>query len=365
MINIFEQFFGLKAKRALSKNYLGIDIGTVSIKAVETNSLYNKPNVVNYGIIESSGYLDRPNGMIQTSSLNIVNSDAPEMLKALVSQMGTKTKDVVATIPSFTAFASIVDMPVMNAVETAQAIPYQARSLVPLPISDVTIDWAPIGQFEDSSGTKKQRVFLVSVPNEQINAHKAIFKKAGLNLNMLEVEGMSLARSLTYNSAEDALIIDIGAFASTIAVAGGGSLKYSSQTDFASNSLTQALAKGLGVNVRRAEALKKQRGLSGMMGEYGISTLMMPFIDVILNEARKAKGVFEEGGGVVTKLILSGGGGGMQALTDYVGKQFNLPAEVADPWKAVSYPPQFAPLFQSISSQFSIAVGAGMKPFIK
>jgi type IV pilus assembly protein PilM len=364
-MNIFENFLGLKSKRARSKNYLGIDIGTVAIKAVEMSLLADKPNVVNYGIIESSGYLDRANGMIQTSSLSVVNSDAPEMLKALLVQMGTKTKDVVATIPSFTAFTSVVDLPVMNITETAQAIPYQARSLVPLPMSDVTIDWTPIGQFEDQGGVKKQRVFLVSVPNEQINAHKLIFKKVGLNLTMLEVEEMSLARALTYNLAEDALIIDVGAFTSTIAIAGGGTLKYSSQTDFASSSLTQALAKGLGVSVRRAEALKRQRGLAGMAGEYGISTLMMPFIDVILSEGQKAKKIFEEGGGKVSKLILAGGGGGMQAFTGYAGKQLGLPAELANPWRVVSYPPQFAPLFQSISSQFSVAVGAGMKPFIK
>jgi Tfp pilus assembly PilM family ATPase len=131
----------------------------------------------------------------------------------------------------------------MTAEETARAVPYQARSLVQLPMSDVTIDWAPIGQFEDQTGTKKQRVFLTSIPNEQINAHKAVFKKAGLDLKLLEVEGLSLARALTQGSQEDVLMLDIGAFTTTIAIAGQGILKYSAQTDFASTSLTQALAK--------------------------------------------------------------------------------------------------------------------------
>lgn len=365
MSNFFEKLFKGGIKSGIAGSCLGVDIGTVSIKAVEMSTRLNKPIAVNYGTIELPDYLERVNGVIQTSSLNITNSNAPEMLKMLIAQMGTKTRDVVATIPSFSAFTFIIDIPAMNATETAQAVPYQARSLVPLPISDVTIDWMPIGQFEDEAGTKKQRIFLVSVPNEQINEHKSIFKKAGLNLKMLEVEGVSLARSLTYEREGDALIIDMGAFSTTIAIAGGGILKYSTQTDFASNSLTQALAKGLGVNVRRAEALKRQRGLSGMMGEYGISTLMTPFIDVILNEGRKAKDIFEKRGGKISKLILSGGGGGMQAFADYAGKQLGLLTEDANPWGSVSYLPQFAPLFQSISSQFSVAVGAGMKPFIK
>ena len=365
MPKFFDRLFKGNAAQAIRGSYLGVDIGTVSIKAVEVDMRSGKPSVVNYGMIESPDYLERVNGVIQTSSLNIADGDAPQMLKALALQMGTKTKEVIASIPSFTAFTSVIDMPAMTAEETAQAVPYQARSLVPLPMSDVTIDWTPIGQFEDRTGARKQREFLVSVPNEQIAVHRAVFKKAGLNLKMLEVEGLSLARSITYGTQEDVLILDIGAFTSTIAIAGQGMLKYSIQTDFASNSLTQALAKGLGISVKRAEALKKQRGLSGMAGEYGLSTLMVPFIDVILNEGRKAKEIFEEGGGKISKLVLSGGGGGMQGLADYAGRQLGIAAQGANPWNAVSYPPQFAPLFQSIAPRFAVAAGAGVKPFLE
>ncbi len=365
MPKLFDRLFKGEAVQAIRGSYLGVDIGTVSIKAVEVDMRSGKPSIVNYGMIESPDYLERVNGVIQTSSLSIADGDAPQMLKTLIAQMGTKTKEVVASIPSFAAFTSVIDLPAMTAEETAQAVPYQARSLVPLPMSDVTIDWTLIGQFEDRTGAKKQRVFLTSVPNEQINAHKAVFKKAGLNLKMLEVEGLSLARALNHITQEDVLALDIGAFTSTIAVAGQGALKYCVQTDFASNSLTQALAKGLGISVKRAEALKRQRGLTGMSGEYGLSTLMAPFIDVILNEGRKAKEIFEGGGGKISKLVLSGGGGGMLGLADYAGRQLGIPAEEANPWNTVSYPPQFAPLFRSIAPRFAVAAGAGVKPFME
>ncbi|MFA4999667.1 MAG: type IV pilus assembly protein PilM [Parcubacteria group bacterium] len=364
MPSLFGKFFGKKTVQATKGPVLGVDIGTVSVKIVEMDARQGQPNVLNYGMIESPDYLERVNSVLQTSSLNVADGAASEMIRTLITQMGTKTRDVVAAVPSFAAFTSIIDLPTMNAEETAKAVPYQARSLVPLPMSDVTIDWMPIGQFEDRAGTKTQRVLLISVPNEQINAHKAVFKRAGLNLKMLEVEGLSLARSLTYGTKEDVLIFDIGAFTSTVAIAGSGMLKYAIQTDFASNSLTQSLAKGLGINVRRAETLKKQRGLMGMAGEYGLSTLMTPFIDVILNEGRKAKDIFEKGGGKISKVLLAGGGGGMQGLADYAGRQLGVPTMGADPWNAVSYPLQFAPLFQSVASRFSVAVGVGMKSYI-
>lgn len=364
MLKIFQGLFSGAVEQTIKGSYLSVDIGTVAIKVAEVGIREGRPSVINYGIIESPDYLERANGVIQTSSLSIADSDAARMLKTLVARMGTKTKGVVATIPSFAVFTSSLDLPAMNAEEAAQAIPWQARSLIPLPMSDITIDWTPIGQFEDRAGAKMQRIFMVAVPNEQINIHRSVYQKAGLHLKMLEVEGISLARALTREIQEDVLILDIGAFTSTIAVASEGVLKYLNHTDFAGNSLTQALAKGLGISVKRAEALKKQRGLSGMTGEYGLSTIMMPFIDVILNEANKAKGIFEKGGGKISKIIVSGGGGCMNGLTEYIVKQLGAPTERANPWSVASYPMQFAPLFQSIAPRLTIAVGAGIKPFI-
>jgi len=363
MLKLFQRLVG-GAEQTIKGSYLSVDIGTVAIKVAEIGVREGKPSIINYGIIESPDYLERVNGVIQTSSLSIADGDAARMLKAVVAQMGTKTKGVVATIPSFAVFTSSLDLPVMNAEEAAQAIPWQARSLVPLPVSEITIDWIPIEQFEDQSGTKMQKIFMVAIPNEQINIHRSIYQKAGLHLKMLEVEGISLARALTREIKEDVLILDIGALTTTIAIASQGVLKYLNHTDYGSNALTQSLAKGLGISVKRAEALKKQRGLAGMTGEYGLSTIMMPFIDVILNEASKSKIIFEKGGGKISKIILSGGGGCMNGFVNYTQTQLGISTEKANPWSAVSYPLQFAPLFQSIAPRLTIAVGAGIKPFI-
>ncbi len=365
MPKLFERFFREEVSQAVVGSYLGVDIGTTSIKAVEMNLHQGRATVINYGIIESQDYLSRTNSVIQTSLFNIADGNAVEMLKTLVAQMGTKTKRAVAVIPSFSAFTSTMDLPVMNAEETAKAIPYQARSLIPLAMSEVTIDFAPIGQFTDDNGVKKQRIFLISVPNDIINAHREVFKKAGLNLKLLEIDGLSIARALTMGQEGDILILDIGALTSTIAIAGQGVLKYLNQTDFAGNSLTQALSKGLSINVKRAEMLKKQKGLSGMAGEHGLSTMMIPFVDVILSEMKKAQEVFHQGGGKISKIILSGGGAAMFGLSNYVERRLGVTTEVANPWSVVSYPLSFAPLLQLIAPRFTVAIGVSLKPFIE
>lgn len=351
-------------------SYLGVDIGTTSIKMVELAPGRGKPILQNYGILENYGHLERPNSVIQTSSLKMIDSDVADLLKILMGQLKPKTRDVVASVPPFSSFTALLDVPAMSAEETAQAMQYQARSLVPLPISEVTIDWLTVGEYEDDKGTKKQQIFLVSVPNEEIKKYQAVFKMAGLSLRALEIEGLSLVRILTKGRGTT-LIMDIGALSTSIAVGDGGFLKYSAQTDFAGSSLTQAVAKGLEINVRRAEDLKRQRGLKGTGGEYELSTLMLPYLDVILNEGKRVRDIYEKnysprseaGRGKIEKVILSGGGANLLGIEAYVSDYFSLPAEKANPWDGVGFPKDLTPLLGELSTLLPVALGLGLKQF--
>lgn len=347
-----------------TKPYLGVDIGTTSIKIVEFDEKDERPVLKNYGILESRGHLQRLNSAIQTSGLRIVEKEAAAMLKGLLEQMKVKTTDAAASIPSFTAFTTLFDVPAMSKEELAEAMRYQARSLVPLPITDVTIEWTTVGEYEDEKGIKKQQIFLTSVPNEHIKRYRTLFKLAGLNLKILELETLSLARSLTLGDPATSLIIDIGSRSTAIAVAENGVLKYSAQTDFAGSSLTQMVANGLGINILRAEMLKKQRGLCGSGGEYELSTLMFPYLDVILNEARRTKDIFEGNyRGKVQKVILSGGGSHLLGIEKYAADWFGLPVIKANPFSRVILPSEISPLGPEIGPLLSVAIGVGMQQF--
>lgn len=347
------------------KTILGVDIGTVSIKAVEIAGGGGSFQLINYGIAESGEYLERSNSVIQSSSFRVDETSASEMLSFLIGKTGIKTRDVVAAIPAFAVFTSVIEMPFMSSAEIAQAIPYQARSLVPLPISDVTIDWMAIGQFEDEKGVKKQQIFMVSVPNDVIKTYQVIFKRAGLNLKMLEIEGMSVARSISAAGDGNVMTIDMGALSTSITVVSNGSLKYSTQTDFAGISLTQALVKGLGISPKRAELLKRQRGLSGMSGEYGLSTLMQPFLDVIIGEAKRVRDIFERKyGQKIERIALLGGGAELHGVDQYMTNQIGLPAVRGNGLSGISYPTIVAPLAPWIGSRFPVAIGAALKAFV-
>ena len=101
MENIFNLF-----KRNVFPSYLGVDIGTTSIKVAEVVGGKDRPRVVNYGILESSGYLARANQALQTSTLKLFDAEVVGLLHTVIHEMGTATTDVVASLPLFSVLPS-------------------------------------------------------------------------------------------------------------------------------------------------------------------------------------------------------------------------------------------------------------------
>jgi len=352
---------GLTGKR----NVLGVDIGTTSIKIVELAEENGKPTLKNYGSLELYSHLERANTSIQTSTLKMLDKETGDLLNQLLSNLKITTREVNASLPSFSAFTALLDVPVMSPQEMAQTMEYQARAFVPLPISEVSIDWLPVGEYEDDKGVKHQQVFLASVPNDQVRKYQRIFKSADLSLKALEIEGLSLARILTTGDPTTTLIVDIGSRSTTLAIAEKGFLKYNAQTDWGGSSITQSIASSLNINIKRAEEIKKQKGLLGSGGEQELSTLMMPMLDVILNEVKRFKDNYERSyHGKVERILLSGGGSILPGLEKYVSEQFKLPAVKADPFSKVGYPVEAEPIIKEIGPSFSVALGLAMRQFV-
>lgn len=355
MLNIF--------KNAISPTYLAVDIGTTSIKAVEIAGGGKNPRVVNYGFLESSGYLARANQALQTSSLKIFEEDVIALLKTLLKQMGSSTHEARASLPLFSVFTAVLDFPPMDQKEIARAIVYQARQYVPLPLEEVALDWLKVGEYQDDRGFSHQKVLLISVPREQIKRYQRIFSSAGLSLRALEIESLSLVRLLGGDPTPTA-VIDIGSRSTNIIFMEQGSLTWNSQSDFASFSLTQALASSLRINPIRAEELKKEKGIVGTGPNYELSTIMLPFLDVIINEVKKAQFVYGEQVGTAKKaerIVLSGGGANLIGIDKYFEREFGVPVVKIAPFSKFDYPDSMSPFVSELGPIMGVALGLGMK----
>ncbi|MGC9046638.1 MAG: type IV pilus assembly protein PilM [Minisyncoccia bacterium] len=345
-----------------SGRIIGLDIGTSSIKAVELTRIKGKLILTNYGILNTKQYLVLPNAAIQTPSLKIVDKNLISLLKILLKETKFKAKNVVVSLPVFTSFSAPILMPLMSIEETVKAIPYQAKKFVPMPLDQVMIDWIKIGETEDARGNRFQHILLIATPKSLVNFYRNVLKQVNLNLFSLEVENIAAVRAVSSSNDQPTLIIDIGAEVTSLSIESNGIIEYATEADYGGAFLTKAVSKSLDINPYRAEELKIRNGLYGQGGESILSNSIMPFLDIIIQEAFRVMNIYSKTYGKdVTKVILIGGGAKLLGINEYFNKQLNLP--VYDPliFKKVKYPSILEPLIKDLDKELAIAVGLVLK----
>jgi len=354
-------------KQKVFPSYLGVDIGTTSIKVVEVKQGKHLPELVNYAVLEAGDYLGRSNSALQSSTLKLFDQEVIEFLKAALHRMKPASTEVIASIPVFSAFLTVLNFPDMTSAELEKTITFQAGQYIPLPISEVAIEWIKVGEFEDERGYKQQQVLLISVPQEQIAKYQKIFQEAGLTLRVLEIESLGLARALVGGDPTPTLIIDIGSRSTNISFVERGLLRFNSQTDFAGASLTQALVASLNINPRRAEELKREKGIVATGADYELSTIMLPFLDVIINEVKKAHFSYKSqfpASAPIERVVLAGGGSNLTGIEKYVAREMELSVVKAAPLVRFEYSPILEPVVGELNPLMSVALGLALREFV-
>lgn len=345
---------------------LGVDIGTSFIKIVEVSESRGKFSLQNYGILEKRASLEHQNQAIQTSSLKIEEKEVATILHALLKDMKPKTNIAICSIPPFASFITLIDLPLMSESETKQAIQFQAHRYIPFKLSDVLFDWMKVGEFDGERGGKIQRIMLIVIPNDIIAKYKKIFEWAGLKLEALEMESLALIRSVIKPEEGVIMAVDFGAESTAITIADNSRLEFVNQIDYGGSYLTKAISRSLELSERRAEELKKSRGLLARGADSELSTLTLPFLDVIIREVERTKETYEKKyKKSIQKVMCVGGGANLLGLEEYVGKQLHLPVIQAKPLVGVEYPLQIEPIVHQLQNNFAVSIGLAKRYYIQ
>ena len=119
---------------SFKKSYLGVDLGTSAIKMVELQNKGGRAMLLTYG------YTEQSTDIIRSSSVEMEDKII-NILKSIHHKSRMSSNKVIAALPSFSVFNSIINLPVMNKKDMAQAVQWEARKFIPLPIEEMTLDW--------------------------------------------------------------------------------------------------------------------------------------------------------------------------------------------------------------------------------
>ena len=350
------------------KSFLGIDIGTSSIKIIQLGKAQEKAKLETYGFLETYGSVELTNAPIQTSSLKILDNQVAEMLKRLIDRAGVTTNVAVMSVPIFSTFSAIMELPDMPKDEVAQAVNFEAKKYIPVPLSEVILDWNIVGEKVrklPGGGTrklKKLQILLLAIPKELANNYINISKLVGLEVKALEAESLSLARSIVLPEKDPVLLIDIGRRTTGINIIDKGFVMMSRGLDTSGNEITKVLSLGLNIDFDQAEIFKRSAGLMKRGSENKVPEIILPVIDIIKSESERLADLhYRRSGRKVEKGILAGGSAELPGLTDYFTEAFGFLCIKGNPWNKVSYPEILNPTLEKLGAYFAVAVGLAMR----
>lgn len=348
--------------KIIPKKFLGIDIGTSSIKLVELSRWGERKKLENYAEIKAEVLFKKPFRTFEKSTLTVSTRDVARAILACLNEAKIKTKVACFSIPDFSSFFTWFDLPPMTKMELRQAVEYEARQHVPLPLFEVTLDWQVIeGRISDKEKTPL-KILLVAVPNEIIHQYQEIARLANLELQTMEAETFGLSRALIKEDKEPQLLIDMGAQSTTVSVIDKKILKRSHSFDISGNELTEVLARSLGIDYQRAKSLKEEYGL--LSSPKNIDKVLLPLIDLILTEIDKiSQSFYQQASKEIQKIIIAGGLALLPGLKNYFSTKLKKPVEIAHPFVDILYPPILDETLKKMGPSYAIAVGTALRGF--
>lgn len=346
------------------QSYIGVDIGTSSTKVVQLGDDNGRPHLMTYGYLEMRS--DIIKNEAATSQQTVVNT-----LRTIMRDAKVSTSQAVAALPSFTVFSSIISLPLMTRKELNSAVRWEAKKFVPMPIDDLVLDWKLLKESTAAptpaeKAPKNLRVLITAAPKSLVKRYLDIFKAAGLQIINLETEALALERALIGTDPTPAMIVDIGATATDIAVLVDGIPLINRSIDVGGDTITTAIAQSLNVDRDRAEQFKRDFGLSfGQQSVTQVPKTIEFVLKSIINEIFFVLKLYHaQSTGPVQKIILSGGSAFLLNLPEFLEKTVSIKTFIGDPWARTVYPLELQPVLQEVGPRFSVAIGLAMREIV-
>jgi type IV pilus assembly protein PilM len=305
-----------------STNPTGVDIGSASIRAVETN------RVKDHSVVSNFGQAPLPAGVVQGG---VINDEKVVIgaLKHLWSAHKFRNHDVVLGVTSHQIVVREISLPNLPNREFRQSLPFQVRDQLPMPVDKALLDFYPL-----EKGRKNEliRGLLIAAPKELVLPTVNIVEKAGLRVVRVDLASFAILRSAARLGAQVEAIADIGAQTTSVVIHVEGEPRIVRTIPRGGNEITDAIAAKLKVSPADAERLKREIGLLPNANPQ-VGDVIREALKPLISELRSSFEYLAAGDAQnrVESLALCGGSAMLPGLADVLGREFGIEVFLADP----------------------------------
>lgn len=368
---VFSKFSGLLGSKGGS-SAIGIDIGASAIKIVQIKKEGGRAILETYGSLSLGPYAEGQIGQV----VPIAEEQLLLALNDLLKESNTTTKNSALSIPASSSLVFLMELPPMvSDKDLTSIIQTEARKYIPVPITEVSLDWWTIPKRPEDNVTddspkptkedmknEKTKVLVAAIHNDTLTKYQTLVADAKLQTDFFEIEMFSNIRAIIGQDLSTVMIVDIGASKTKVSIVDRGVIQDFHIVNKGSQDITTALSVGLQIPFAEAEEQKKKFGLEEnprypKAREITQSTLDYIFFEinnVVLNYEKKYNNS-------IGKVILTGGGVMLKNFMDIAPKKFGTEVSLGNPFSKIQSPAFLENVLAESGPEFGVAAGLALR----
>jgi type IV pilus assembly protein PilM len=341
------------------KNLVGLDIGSSSVKAVELGKKGATLQLLNLGFenLQTDTIVDG-----QIMELNNVSN----VIAQIFSEHQIRTTRVAAGVSGHSVIVKNIMLPQMSQEELQESFSWHAEEHIPFDIADVNLDYELTGKSQDAL-----HVLMAACKSDKIANVKQAIQLAGKQPVIIDVDAFALQNCYEVNyrphPGEIVALLNIGAATMNINILNGTRSIYARDASVGGSQYTSLLQRELGLSFEQAEGVKRGLALPENVEPRPIQPIIETVSDALALEVKKTvdfyRATAQEGEAAIQKILIAGGGSKLPGLADFLGKRFEIPVEVFDPFRQIEVDSRkFDPDYmREIVPEMAVAVGLALR----
>ena len=349
---------------------VGIDIGSSAIKVVEIKKRGGKAVLETYGAIALGSYAEIDVGRVT----NLPIDKVVEALKEVLKQSGVTTNASAFSIPVQSSLIFTVSLPSqVKESEISSIIPTEARKYIPLPITEVSLDYFILPKketsFEEANNPElpsilpeNTEVLVVAIQNDAVSKFRSIVSQCSLEAGFFEIEIFSSIRSNFEHELSLVLLMDFGASSTKLSLVEFGMVKAHHTVNRGGADISASISKSLDIPFAKAEEMKRDFGLFENPVDKNLADIIKVHVDYIFSETNNVLLAYEKKyNRTISKVIFTGGGSLLKGLKEVASNNFKAEIEIGHPFSKVGAPEFLGKVLETTGPEFAVALGLALR----
>jgi len=341
------------------KGLVGLDIGSSAVKAVELASAGKSYRVVAYASEAMA-----PDSIVDGAIID--GAGVADTIRRVFDRLGTKTKDVAASLSGNAVIVKKINLPQMTDAELAESIKWEAEQYIPFDVQDVNLAYQ-IMHGADGTAPNSMDVLLVAAKKEKIADYTGVIAQAGRVPVVVDVDAFAIQNAFEANYEADpgtvTALMNMGASAININIVTGPASIFTRDVSIGGNAYTEAIQREFNLTFERAEQVKGGARAADERPE-DVEAVLRAVSDNVLLEIQKTFDFYRSTAASdrLDRVMICGGAARVQGFADALADRFGLPVEPLDPFRRIVFDAPAAGIEAAEAAPTSpVAVGRALR----